>query len=187
MRMQHQTHNTTELNRYPDIFTFVSENYPNLQNILSFGCSSGEECFSLRNYFPNAHIFGVDIDQKVLDIARTKNTDNSISFTDSIDQIPKVDAIFAMSVFCRHPETSELDYNHIYNFSNFNTAMSLLDASLNSHGLLVIYNSNYLFLDTDVAVNYIPVVSDLREEFVRKFDKTGYHTITKSPLIFIKK
>lgn len=184
--MQHQTHTTTEFNRYPDIFTFVGNNWPHLQSILSFGCSSGEECFSLRNYFPKANIFGLDREQQVLDLARSKNTDPSILFTNSIDTIPNVDAIFAMSVFCRHPESSALEYNHIYSFDDFNKGIVLLDSKLNTNGLFTIFNSNYHFLDTSISHLYKPIHADLRDEFVRKFDKNGKYTIDKSPLIYIK-
>lgn len=184
--MQHQTHTTTEFNRYPDIFAFVGANWPHLQNILSFGCSSGEECFSLRNYFPNASIFGLDRDQQVLSLAQSKNIDPAIFFTDSINAIPNVDAVFAMSVFCRHPESSELEHNHIYSFDDFSKGITLLDSKLNTNGLFVIFNSNYHFLDTSISQSYKPIQTDLRNEFVRKFDKNGDYTTAKSPLIYIK-
>jgi tRNA G46 methylase TrmB len=57
----HQGPNTTALNRYPEIFTAAAAAAPNAQRILSFGCSTGEECVTLASYFPSAQIVGTDI------------------------------------------------------------------------------------------------------------------------------
>ena len=57
----HQGPNKTALNRYPEIFAAAAAAAPNAQRILSFGCSTGEECVTLANYFPGAQIVGTDI------------------------------------------------------------------------------------------------------------------------------
>src|SRR3989339_2271176 len=81
----HQVKNSTSFDRYPEIF-FVTKKYfdDNFENknihILSFGCSTGEECFSLRKYFPNAKIIGVDINEENIIKCRANNTDKKISF-----------------------------------------------------------------------------------------------------------
>lgn len=186
VQMLHQTHTTTELDRYPDIFDFVKNYNPQLETILSFGCSSGEECFSLRKYFSKANIYGVDINLDVLQEARGKNTDELITFSNSLQEVPSVDAIFAMSVLCRHPESSNLEYNDIYSFESFNTQILSLHEKLLTNGMFVIYNSNYLFSDTDVYHLYKPVLGNLRKEFVRKFNKQHHHIEADSPLLFIK-
>jgi SAM-dependent methyltransferase len=186
--MQHQTHTTTEFNRYPDIFEYISINYPKINKILSFGCSSGEECFTLKEkYFKESNIIGVDLNLEILEKAKDNNKYNDICFYNSINDINEVDCIFAMSVFCKWPESDGLDHNHIYSFAEFNKAINLLDNKLKPGGIFVIYNSNYYFQDTEISVKYNPIIFDLRKEFVRKFDKNHKYCQTESPIIFIKK
>jgi len=52
----------TQLNRYPEIFRFVRAHVGDGADVrlLSFGCSTGEEVFSLRQYFPSAGIKGLE-------------------------------------------------------------------------------------------------------------------------------
>jgi hypothetical protein len=57
----HQAKSTTKLNRYPEIFAAATKAAPSARKILSFGCSTGEECVTLANYFPTAQIIGADI------------------------------------------------------------------------------------------------------------------------------
>src|SRR5262249_37915409 len=65
----HQAKSTTKLNRYPEIFAAATKAAPSARKILSFGCSTGEECVTLANYFPTAQIIGADIN--VLNLLRT--------------------------------------------------------------------------------------------------------------------
>lgn len=184
--MQHQTHTTTNLDRYPDIFQYVKSIFPNPLNILSFGCSSGEECFSLQKYFPQSNIFGVDINNEALELAKSNNKFELVKFFNSIDVVPNVDIIFTMSVFCRWPETSDLEHNNIYHFNDFNEEILSLDKKINNNGLFVIYNSNYYFSETSVSEKYSYIDVSLRDEFVRKFDKNGKYSTIKSPILFLK-
>src|SRR5690348_1435173 len=58
-----QPFNDTQPDRYPVIFKFVQARLgaETPAAILSFGCATGEEVFSLRRYFPRATIKGIDI------------------------------------------------------------------------------------------------------------------------------
>ena len=59
---QFQPYRYTLPDRYPWLFQFAARELadrPDLR-ILSFGCSRGEEVFSLRRYFPTASIKGID-------------------------------------------------------------------------------------------------------------------------------
>src|SRR5215467_12525911 len=62
-----QPFSETNLDRYPDIFRFAREQVgdDSSHRILSFGCATGEEVFSLRRYFPLAHIRGLDINTRI--------------------------------------------------------------------------------------------------------------------------
>jgi hypothetical protein len=59
----YQPYATTSDDRYPEIFRFVRERIGDNKDIsiLSIGCSTGEETYSLRRYFPQAKILGLDI------------------------------------------------------------------------------------------------------------------------------
>lgn len=184
--MIHQTHNTTKMDRYPKIFKFLSENYSSFKKILSFGCSSGEECFSLRKYFVNSQIFGVDVSDKMIKEAIKNNNDNNIYFYNDIYNIESIDIIFAMSVFCKHPESFDLIKNTLYSFSDYNNEIKKLDSKLNKNGIFINYNSNYYFSDTDVYHKYSPISGDFEKEFVKKFNKNGESTDLESPVIFVK-
>lgn len=188
--MQHQTHTTTKLDRYPEIFKFISLNFNNSKNILSFGCSSGEECFTLKKYFPEANITGVDINNEIINKAINDNKYQNVNFLNYLDFNKNYyfDCIFAMSVFCRWPETDNLNKNLFYKFDDFNKEIVKLDSMLNPGGVFVIFNSNYYFLDTDIAYKYNSIYKmSFEKEFVRKFDKFGEHCAKQSPVIFIKR
>ena len=47
--------------------------------ILSYGCSTGEEVLTLRNYFPNAHIIGAEINKHSLAKCRQLPVDEKIN------------------------------------------------------------------------------------------------------------
>ena len=58
-----QPYRQTKPDRHPAIFAFVRERLSTnaIPRLMSFGCSTGEEAFTLRRYFPQAEIVGVDI------------------------------------------------------------------------------------------------------------------------------
>src|SRR5437764_15033852 len=69
-----QPFNDTSHNRYPHIFSFVQSvlGRGSAVNVLSYGCSTGEEAFSLREYFLNATIKGVDIHAVNISVGRRR-------------------------------------------------------------------------------------------------------------------
>ena len=133
-----QTAATTFMDRHPDIFEFLKTQYGDKNiRIMSFGCSTGEECFSLRKYLPNARIIGVDINPKSIEIAKKNNLcDEKIDFiTSSADELKKLegfDAILGLSVLCKNPEAQELqNISSIYPFYRFNHVISYFTSSKN--------------------------------------------------------
>ena len=97
----HQGPNTTALNRYPEIFTAAAAAAPNAQRILSFGCSTGEECVTLASYFTSAQIIGTDINPVNLLKAR-KHRSEQIRFVyasdGALNEFGGFDAVFCMAV-----------------------------------------------------------------------------------------
>jgi trans-aconitate methyltransferase len=79
----HQGPNRTALNRYPEVFAAPA---PDARRILSFGCSTGEECVTLAEYFPKAEIVGADINPVILLQARKHRSDR-IRFVYASDRI----------------------------------------------------------------------------------------------------
>src|SRR5882757_2853005 len=112
MNKQLQVSNSTIYDRYPYVFSAVKEicEYDNIINIrkkmemLSFGCSTGEEadCLS-KEYFKDCNITATDIHKPSLDIARKNIINTNIKFVDINelkDSNKKFDVVFCMSVLC---------------------------------------------------------------------------------------
>jgi SAM-dependent methyltransferase len=176
---QHQLTSTTHMNRYPVIFSttksLIDDPAP---KILSFGCSTGEECFSLRSYFPEARIIGADINTKNLTVARKQNNDLNILFipsdNETLEENGPYDAIFAMSVLCRWEDTKNLTTcEPIYPFSKFEKIVEQLYSLLKNGGLLIVYNANFRVEDTSLAKYLIPCRTDdiPNSGFVHKYSK----------------
>ena len=68
--MIHQNENHTSLDRYPSLFAKTKGIQPNPKKIMSFGCSTGEECTTLRKYYPEALIVGIEINREHLLVAK---------------------------------------------------------------------------------------------------------------------
>lgn len=188
--LTHQKLTTTSFDRYADIFIYIADNFYNIEKLMSFGCSTGEECFTLNKYFPQKNIVGVEINESALNVAIKNNSDKNIKFVKSIHESSNVDIIFAMSVLCNwggENDTSGLDYNDVYSFDQFNDQLIELDKKLNLGGIFVIYNSNYYFEDSDIFENYIPINRNFGNEFVTKFDSAGWISERENSNIYVKK
>jgi SAM-dependent methyltransferase len=160
-----QPFSDTKADRYPGIFRFVQSELGTQSNvrILSFGCSTGEEAFSLRNYFPKALIKGIDINPGNIAVCRRRlrrAPDGAMSFAvaDSTraETAAAYDAIFAMAVL-RHgglgaPGVTRCD--HLIRFQNFAATVADFARCLKPSGLLVIRHSNFRFCDTPTAAAF---------------------------------
>jgi trans-aconitate methyltransferase len=160
-----QPFNTTRPDRYPEIFAFVQSELGAQSDlkILSFGCATGEEVFSLRRYFPRAAIKGIDINPGNIAAARRRlrrEHDPRISFdvASSVAMEPAgaYDAIFSMAVL-RHgslglPGVTRCD--HLIHFEDFAKTIAQLGRCLRARGLLVIRHSNFRLNDTAASAEY---------------------------------
>lgn len=169
---------TTKYNRHPDLFDFCKKLKGNVTDlkILSYGCSTGEECFTLRGYFPNAAIIGCDINKFSLRKAKRINSDGGIEFIYSnelnIGKNGKYDLIFILSVLCKEPEARIVEnITKIFPFTQFNKTIVTLDANLKTGGLIIIRNSNYLIEDCDIMINYSCLYKSKTEFPI--FDRSG--------------
>jgi SAM-dependent methyltransferase len=153
---------TTAENRYPALFQFVRDHLADGadRRILSFGCSTGEEVFSLRRYFPTARIKGVDINRRNIRECRERlariGGDPGLSFEIAGSAVAErtacYDAVFAMAVF-RHGGLGAAPRrcDHLIKFDDFERSVGELARSLKPRGLLVLRHANFRFGDTPTA------------------------------------
>ncbi|MBW7475803.1 class I SAM-dependent methyltransferase [Paenibacillus oenotherae] len=160
----HQTTSRTFMDRYPDIFAACRDYFDGKQElkILSYGCSTGEEVLTLRQYFPTAHIVGAEINRNSLAVCNSRPVDDKITFIYSTrDEIQKhgpFDAIFCMAVLQRKPhyiaEKGIRSLKKIYPFEKFEQQIIELDGLVNPQGLLVVHFTQYSLSDTAAASRY---------------------------------
>lgn len=156
---------TTCEDRYPEIFTALDAHLWTIANprILSFGCSDGSEVRSLRRWFPNARIVGLDPNPAMIRIGRAhlaRHPDPGISYIEAADvealEDRKFDAILAMAVFRHGRLESEAPQScaDILPFARFGQTVSALDRHLVPGGWLAIWNAHFRFCDLQIAERY---------------------------------
>ncbi len=164
-RKLHQDVVVTKPNRYPKLFAGARALLGDAPRILSFGCSSGEEVISLREYFPGAQIVGAEINKAMLADCRRLLRDPGTRFIHSsharIAKHGPYDAIFAMAVFQRRPhwvETTGLrDLSDHYPFALFADEIAFLTGQLAPGGLLIVEHAQYRVEDiADLLLEAVP-------------------------------
>ena len=163
----HQLVTFTATNRYPLIFQKCAEYFveTNISDpkILSFGCSTGEEVFTLGKYLPHATIIGVDTNSWCIRECVKANQNSNYSFFNrnsaSFEHSGDFDAIFCMAVFQRSENRTSKD-NRIargHTFSQFESEIKVLDGKLKVGGLFIIDHADFSFADTACAYSYKPL------------------------------
>jgi 2-polyprenyl-3-methyl-5-hydroxy-6-metoxy-1,4-benzoquinol methylase len=166
-----QPANKTCEDRYPRIFRIIRDklgNCPELR-LLSFGCSTGEEVFTLRQYFPNAEIKGIDINPRNIAICQRRlrsRRDERLSFQvgDSPvgEETASYDAIFCMAVLRHGGIGAAARCDHLIRFSDYERIVSDLARCVRVGGFLIMRHSNFRFGDTKVATRFDELLSMLR-------------------------
>jgi 2-polyprenyl-3-methyl-5-hydroxy-6-metoxy-1,4-benzoquinol methylase len=162
---QFQPYNYTLRDRYPWLFRFAAHALQgrNDVNILSFGCSEGDEVFALAEYFPGATIKGIDIDPQ--NVARcetraSKDLAMRLSFeaagTTEAEPSDTYDAIFCLSVLCNGDLTNSgvKRCDHVMTFDAFERVVTDLARCLKPGGLLFLHTTNFRFCDAAVAAGF---------------------------------
>lgn len=156
---QFQLSNETREDRFPRIFKAISKysgfNPTEKFSILSFGCSTGEECFSLRKYYPNAKILGYDLNRWNISSAIAKrnerNLDN-ILFSSSLKEESKFDVVVSLMVFFSIHEPIKKE--------NFDKALESLCQKVKQNGICVLHGLEYSFESTpSFEKDFIPLKS----------------------------
>jgi SAM-dependent methyltransferase len=160
----HQISHFTQENRYPDLFEIFCDyfKYQKPPYILSFGCSTGEEVYSLGKYIPNVKIVGTDISKWCVKECIKKYKDSRFIFLHSkstiLEQMKDFDAIFCLAVFQHtHNRTEFVNTAIKYCFSQFEQQVIILDQKLKIGGLLFVDNCDFNFQETSVSKNYSPL------------------------------
>jgi hypothetical protein len=163
-REVHQTAARTRLDRYPEIFSAVRDQFGDgaAIKILSFGCSTGEEVLTLRKYFPAATIVGAEINPRSLAICRKLPVDDRVTFVRSeprnIGAHAPFDAVFCMAVLQRDPQLvmreKVTSLRKVYPFERFDGAIRDIDSWLRPGGILAVHHAHYFLGDSSVASSY---------------------------------
>lgn len=164
-----QYRSLTRPDRYPVVFQWVRAQLAEVARpqLLSFGCATGEEVFSLREYFPGAAITGFDINARNIAACRARlaaRPDPAISFAvrDSADgeTAESYDAIFCLAVF-QHQSLQDpriVDCSRHIRFAAFEATLAGIARALKPGGLLAIRHADFRFADTAVSGGFTPVL-----------------------------
>lgn len=157
-----QDHATTSMDRYPALFDFVQQalGADRRARLLSFGCASGEEVFSLRAYFPRAAITGLDIHPDAIRACHRHlgtRPDAGLQFrlagSTAEEADGSYDAIFCLAVLRRGDLAAHRGQrcDHLIRFEDVQAQLLDFARCLRPGGLLVVRHANFRLRDTQAA------------------------------------
>lgn len=116
--------------------------------LLDFGCGVGASVPHARRYFPNAELFGVDVSEESLDLARSRHGSLAKFLLMAGAELPaeasSIDAAYAMCVFHHIDEAVHVEL------------LSKVRSRLKANGLLMVYEHNPFNPLTVRVVNNCP-------------------------------
>jgi SAM-dependent methyltransferase len=159
----------TREDRYPGIFAFVRERLAGVPQprLLSFGCATGEEVFSLRRYFPTALITGIDINAQDVAVCRARQEregDANMTFiqADSAGaEMPgSYDAVFCMAVFQHSAlkDPSIRSCEAYIRFAAFEATLAGIARCIKPGGYLAMRHADFRFADAACSQGFVPVM-----------------------------
>jgi SAM-dependent methyltransferase len=172
--------------RYPWLFDFAAERLDGIAapRLLSFGCSRGDEVFSLARRLPRAAIKGIDIDPKNIAACRAR-LDSSQAHRIAFEVASNTrgepsghyDAIFCLAVLCHGDLTVKRAQRSdpLLRFGDFERTVMDLARRLRPGGLLFLHTTNFRLCDT-VMEDRFEVVLEARPEDMAPdvlFDRDG--------------
>ena len=163
-----QPYNDTGPDRYPVIFNDLRSRIGDDLDVrlLSFGCSVGDEVFTLRTYFDRASLTGIDISRGNIRECRKRQRrsgDERMRFvtagTTGDEPDGHYDAVLCMAVL-RHGDLTNRPPESCadkISFAAFERTVEDLSRCVKPGGYLVIVHSNFRFGDAGCAQAYEPV------------------------------
>ncbi len=161
--------------RYPWLFDFARtalEGMP-ATRLLSFGCSRGDEVFSLRRYLPDATVRGLDIDPANIAACAARSRlegDQRMAFavgsTTLAEPAQHYDAIFCLAVLC-HGDltvTGARRCDPLMRFEDFERTVADFARCLKPGGLMFLHTTNFRFGDTATAAEFEAVLEARPEQ-----------------------
>lgn len=157
-----QPYTTTGLDRYPEEFGLVRDLLADVPapRVLSFGCSSGEELLTLRQYLPTSRIHGIDANPLAVRTARKRVAgDAAITVSRGVDAgteaAASYDVVLALAVF-RHGSLADSPprCDHLIRFADFERTVAGLAAAVRPGGVLVLRHANFRFSDCASAAGF---------------------------------
>ena len=165
-----QAYSHTLPDRYPWLFNFASANIRDSADtrILSFGCSYGEEVFTLRKHFPNSAIKGIDINPGNISRceARVRTSDAAgmtfaVAPNTQAEPSECYDAIFCLAVLCLGDLTvlsARRSDPYLY-FKDFERMVTDFARCLKPGGILFLHTANFRFGDTAISQTFDTVLN----------------------------
>ena len=168
-RGQFQYRSFTREDRYPRIFEFLGAQLASAHapRLLSFGCATGEEVFSLRRHLPRAFIKGVDINERNiaeararLELSRDAGIEFAVADSASAEAPDSYDAVLCLAVF-QHSALKDpaivscADY---VRFEDFEATLTGLVRALKPGGYLAIRHADFRFTDAACSAEFTPVL-----------------------------
>ncbi len=181
-----QPYNHTLPDRYPWLFDVAANALGDVAapQLLSFGCSRGEEVFSLRRRLPTAVIKGIDIDPANIAacLARAHSAnDAQVAFEvgSSAQNEPRdhYDAVFCLAVLCHGDLTvsGARRSDPLMRFEDFERSVVDLARCVRPGGLLFLHTTNFRFCDTTAAQGFDVVLEARPDQLAPDvlFDREG--------------
>jgi len=162
---QFQDRSHTCPDRYPWLFEFASARLGSIgrPRLLSFGCATGDEVFTLRRYFPAAAITGIDVDPRNIATCRERaralaleDVTFAVAATTANEPADAYDAIFCLGVLCLGDLTA-LGFERsdpFFTFAEFERTVTDFGRCLKAGGLLLFHSTNFRFGDTAVSAAF---------------------------------
>ncbi len=174
-----QTNNGTFYGRYWTETSLLRRYFPsdNALRILSFGCATGEELLMLSRLFPNAALYGCDVDWASLAAARSLMGARAVIFDSGampLAAFEPFDLIICNSVLLSHSVDGPMGRRALVP-DVWLDAVAKIDAALAPGGILQLINTNFPFRLHPCFERYQRLTSPLilGPHFVDQFDLNG--------------
>lgn len=169
---QFQFRSFTREDRYPRLFAFLGEQLGGRTDarVLSFGCATGEEVFSLRRHLPAAFIKGIDVNALDIAVAERRRSEAGaaglrMEFACAAEATGEAaasyDAVLCLAVFQHSALQDDAieDCGGLIRFEDFDRVLGGLARSVKPGGFLALRWANFRFEDAACAVDFAPALT----------------------------